>query len=151
MKTHKFTWFLILVLCVFYSSVPRTVFAQGEPLAQQVFNTYRATLQRADIKALLPGALRHLRDPDIRNLLTDTNIDLVLANPDQLATFFSDFDIDESLITLLTDDADVRTMLGDQNVKNLLRDIVAIEALAVTAESRKDDYNTGYGFSDCDS
>ena len=88
MKTHKFTWFLILVLCVFYSSVPRTVFGQGEPLAQQVFNTHRATLQRADIKALLPGALRHLRDPDIRTLLTDANIDLVLANPDQLTDVF---------------------------------------------------------------
>ena len=150
MKTHKFTWFLILVLCVFYSSVPRTVFAQGEPLAQQVFNTYRATLQRADIKALLPGALRHLRDPDIRNLLTDTNIDLVIANPNLLTTFFT-FDIDESLITLLTDDADVRTMLGDQNVKNLLRDIVAIEALAGLLRVEKTIVNTGYGFSDCDS
>ena len=133
MKKQKNTWLLILVVCVFYSSIPTTVFGQGAPLGQEVYNDYRATLQRAELRAALPAILFALRNPDVRALLTSENIDVILANPDlltpELVTRLNTV-VGDSFITFLRDDTDIRDMLGDQDVKDLLQDIVAIETLA---------------------
>ncbi len=137
MKKRTLVCFLIFTLCLFHSSIPDTVFGQdaaptSAELAQQVYDKYRTTLDREDIKAVLPQVLVGLKDPDIQPLLNAATINLVLGNPSLLATFKPD--IDPRFIQLLdpeTGDAQLRGMLGDTLVISLLQDPAAIDALAV--------------------
>ncbi len=104
----------------------------GEPpvampsLAEQVFAKYRATLQRADIQAVLPDVLRGLKAPNIQNLLTPAIIKAAAANPELLA--FAG--VEQPFIDLLKTDAELQVMFNDAQVQALLQDPAAIDELA---------------------
>ena len=131
MKKRTLVCFLIFTLCVFYSSIPGTVFGQdAEPtpaeLAQQVFDKHSATLNRDDIKAILPEVLEGLKAPNVQALLTPQLIAFAVASPDILATQ----GVNQQFITLLKKDQALKDMLSDPIVQSLLLNPAAIDALA---------------------
>ena len=128
MKKRTLVCFLIFTLCVFYTSIPNTVFGQEVSLAQQVHEKYSELLQREDIQAVLPDVLEGLKDPAIQPLLNPATIGLVVANPDLLIQFVPD--IDPQFVTLLKEDADLQALLSDPIVHELLQDPAAIDELA---------------------
>ena len=130
MKKRTLVCFLIFTLCVFYTSIPNTVFGQEEEasLAEQVFEKYGELLQREDIQAVLPQVLEGLKDPEIQPLLNPATIGLVVDNPDLLIQFVPD--IDPAFVTLLKEDAELQALLSDPLVHALLQDPAAIDELA---------------------
>ena len=128
MKKRTLVCFLIFTLCVFYASIPNTVFGQEVSLAEQVAAKYSELLQREDIQAVLPDVLVGLKAPAIQPLLNAQTIGLVVANPDLLAQFVPD--IDPQFVTLLKEDAELQALLLDPQVQELLQDPAAIDELA---------------------
>ena len=128
MKKRTFVCFLIFTLCVFHSSLPGTAFAQDASLAEQVLEKYSETLQREDIQEILPAVLEGLKAPNIQALLNPGTITLVVNQPDLLTQFVPD--IDPKFVTLLKTDAELKTMLQDAQVQELLTEPVAIDELA---------------------
>ena len=127
MKKRTLVCFLIFTLCVFYTSMPNTVFGQeeGVALAKQVFDEYSETLQRDDVKTLLPEILGGLQgagdDVDIPGLI-DLAINLV--NAGQGATLQGlaaqqGVTLTDDHIALLAD-VDVQTLLTAETTKQLL-------------------------------
>ena len=130
MKKRTLVCFLIFTLCVFYTSIPNTVFGQEEEasLAEQVFEKYGELLQREDIQAVLPDVLQGLKDPAIQPLLNAATIGLVVDSPDLLIQFVPD--IDPAFVTLLKEDEELKALLSDPLVHALLQDSAAIDELA---------------------
>ncbi len=135
MKKRTLVCFLIFTLCVFYSSIPNTVLGQEASLAQQVFDKHSETLQREDILAVLPDVLNALKDPAFQQNPQvialgglDGALDLVLLNPDLLLVALPD--ADPRFVELLKTDQDVRAIFEDADVRALLKDPAAIDALA---------------------
>jgi hypothetical protein len=131
MKKRTLVCFLIFTLCVFYSSIPGTVFGQDadptpEELAQQVYDKYNETLNRDDIKAVLPQVLEGLKAPNVQAILSPAIIAAAVANPVILATQ----GVDQEFITLLENDQALKDMLSDPIVQSLLQNPAAIDALA---------------------
>ena len=100
---------------------------QTPSLAEKVFEKYQTFLQREDIKALLPLVLVEIKKPQNQQFLTPATINLVVENPDVLATIAPD--IDDEFITLLKEDEEIQTFLKDPDVQSLLQDIDAIDEL----------------------
>ena len=120
MKKRTLVCFLIFTLCVFYTSIPNTVFGQEASLAEQVSAKYSETLQREDIQAVLPDVLEGLKAPNIQALLaTPDSLGLVVAAPDLLPQFAPD--IDPQFVTLLKEDAELQALLNDPLVQELLQ------------------------------
>ena len=128
MKKRTFVCFLIFTLCVFHSSLPGTVFGQDASLAEQVLEKYSETLQREDIQEILPAVLEGLKAPNIQALLNPQTITLVVNQPDLLTQFVPG--IDPAFVTLLKEDAELKTMLQDAQVQELLTQPAAIDELA---------------------
>ena len=101
---------------------------QQIPLASQVFNKYSTTLQREDIQAVLPSVLEALKAPNVQALLNPQTITLVVANPDLLSQFVPD--VDPKFVTFLKRDAEVRIMIRDPLVQELLQEPAAIDELS---------------------
>ena len=127
MKKRTLVCFLIFTLCVFYTAMPNTVFGQeeGVALAKQVFDEHGETLQRDDVKALLPEILNGLQgagdDVDIPGLI-DTAIALINAGSGatlQALAAGQGVTLTDDHITLLAD-ADVQTLLTAETTKQLL-------------------------------
>ncbi len=131
-KRTSLVCFLIFTLCVFYTAIPNPVFGQAEDasLAEQVHEKYSELLQREDIAAVLPAALEGLKAPNIQALLSPAAINAVVANPAALAAF--GVNLDPEFITLLEEDQDVKDMLLDPLVQELLQDPAAIDELAMS-------------------
>ena len=127
MKKRTFVCFLIFTVCVFHSSLPGTVFGQAASLAEQVLEKYSDILQREDIQEILPDVLEGLKAPNIQALLNPGTITLVVTQPDLLTQFVPG--IDPAFITLLKTDAELKTMLRDEQVQALLLDTAAIDEL----------------------
>ena len=70
MKKRTLVCFLIFTLCVFYTSIPNTVFGQEAEatLAEQVLEKHGELLQREDVKALLPEILDGLKTAEIDDI-----------------------------------------------------------------------------------
>ena len=135
MKKRTLVCFLIFTLCVLYTSIPNTVFGQEVSLAQQVFDRHSRTLQREDIRAVLPQVLDALKDPEFQQnpqVLAlgglDGALDLVLLNPDLLLVALPD--TDPEFVKLLKTDTKVRAIFEDLDVRALLKDPAAIDELA---------------------
>ncbi len=132
MKKRTLVCFLIFTLCVFYTSIPNTVFGQEEEasLAEQVQEKYSVLLQREDLAAVLPQVFEGLKSDQVQGILS-TNpalINVVVANPDVLETF--GLTLDPEFITLLKEDQEVKDLLSDPLVQSLLADVDAIDELA---------------------
>ena len=96
-------------------------------LAQQVFEKYSTTLMRADIQAVLPDVLEGLKAPNTQGLLkTPGIIDQAIANPALLAAA----GVEQPFIDLLAADAELKAMLSDMQVQELLQNPAAIDELA---------------------
>ena len=115
----------ILGACLVYAT---KISGQELSLAEQIFQEYQEVLQREDVQELLPGVLIELKKPENQDLLTPATINAVLDNPDILKTLIPN--IDDKFITLLKEDADIRTLLSDPDVQTLLQDTEAIDELA---------------------
>ena len=124
-KRVKFICFLILTLCVFYGSIPGTVFGQDVSLAQQVFDKYSATLMRRDVQRVLPRFWAALRDLYSRDLLTWKMIASVLEDQDDLHKEHRTINPLD-----LLGDPEIQAMLRDVQVRTLLEDMAAIDELA---------------------
>ena len=116
---------LVFAVCVFYSS---PAFAQGVPLAQQVFRKHNRTLQRADVQEVLPQILEGLKAPDTQARLNPQTINAVVNNPDLLPIFIPD--IEPRFVALLKRDQELKNFLRDPLVQRLLQSPAAIDALA---------------------
>ena len=136
MKKRTLVCFLIFTLCVFYTSIPNTVFGQEEEtsLAQKVYDKYKETLLREDIQLVLPDVLDALSDPaTLENPLIaqlggfDAAINLLLANPVLIRQVVPDAS-DEVIALLGT--ADIQTMFNDPDVRLLLQDAEAVKELS---------------------
>ena len=116
-------------------------FAQGVPLAQQVFRKHNRTLQRADVQEVLPQVLEGLKSPDTQALLNPQTINAVVNNPDLLPIFIPD--IEPRFVALLKRDQELKNFLRDPPVQRLLQSPEAIDELAgllgVGAEFRPSD------------
>ena len=128
MKKRTLVCFLIFTLCVLYTSIPTTVFGQEASLAEQVAAKYSETLQREDIQAVLPAVLEGLKAPDIQALLNPQTITLIVDNPGLLPQFAPD--IDPKFVALLAEDEELKALLSDPIVQELLQDPAAIDELA---------------------
>ncbi len=139
MKKRTLVCFLIFTLCVFYSSIPGTVFGQDDPsLAQQVYDEYSETLLREDLQDLVDQVLTALSDPATLEKAKPT-IDLlfggdfgkalgaILASPILIRQVVPD--ADDSIIELLTNDPAIRDFLSDPDVSTLLQDAEAVKEL----------------------
>ena len=104
------------------------VLGQEVSLASRVFDKHNTTLQREDIRSVLPAVLEGLKDPDTQPLLNPETINLVVANPNLLRRFVPD--IDPKFVTLLKRDAALRAVLRDPLVQKLLQEPAAIDELA---------------------
>ncbi len=98
-------------------------------LAERVAETHAALFERDDIKTLLPTILATLRKPGIQDQITPELLKSVVTNPDTLKTIMPN--IDERFITLLNEDMDVMTFIGDTEVQLLLQTREAIDELAI--------------------
>ena len=97
-------------------------------LASQVFDKHGTTLQRENIRSVLPTVLEGLKDPNTQSLLNSSTINLVVSNPNLLRRFVPD--IDPKFVTLLKKDAALKAMLRDPLVQRLLQSPAAIDELA---------------------
>ena len=109
--------------------------AQEPSLAEKVFEKYQTLLLREDILTLLPIALEEIKKPENQQLLTPATILHVLDDPDLLKTFVPV--IDDKFITLLKEDQEIQAMLRDSDFQLLLKDVAAIDELAVLIEQSK--------------
>ena len=107
---------------------PTTAPETSESLAKQAFQKHGKTLRRQDVKAVLPEVLTTLKEPNIQALLTPATIDRVIADPDILKTIVPT--ISDKFITLMKEDAAIKTLLSDAQVQTLLQTPAAIDELA---------------------
>lgn len=98
-------------------------------LAERVAETHAAVFEREDIRELLPPILATLRKQGIQDQITPELLKSVVTNPDTLKTIIPN--IDERFITLLKEDMDVMTFIGNAEVQLLLQDREAIDELAI--------------------
>ncbi len=98
-------------------------------LAERVAETHAAVFEREDIRELLPTILATLRKQGIQDQITPELLKSVVMNPDTLKTIIPN--IDERFITLLKEDMDVMTFIGNAEVQLLLQDREAIDELAI--------------------
>lgn len=98
-------------------------------LAERIAETHAALFEREDIRELLPSILATLRKQVIQDQITPELLKSVIMNPDTLKTIIPN--IDERFITLLKEDMDVMTFIGDTDVQLLLQDREAIDELAI--------------------
>ncbi len=98
-------------------------------LAERVAETHAAVFEREDIRELLPSILATLRKQGIQDQITPELLKSVVTNPDTLKTIIPN--IDERFITLLKEDMDVMTFIGNAEVQLLLQDREAIDELAI--------------------
>ncbi len=143
MKKRTLVCFLIFILCVFYSSIPGTVFGQDadptpEELAQQVYDDFSETLLREDLQDLVVQVLAALSDP---STLADAQptidalfqgdfgaaLDTILATPSLITAVVPNASAE--VIALLTNDEDIRTVLMDDDVRTLMQNADAVKAL----------------------
>ena len=114
MKKRIFVCFLIFITCLFYFSIPGTVFGQSP--AEMVIANYKETLLREDIRPLLPDVLRAF-DTFEGNLIP-LSIKIYLDKPIFLRKV--DPNIDEFIARLYVDD-DLRTLFADGQFYNVLK------------------------------
>ena len=131
MKKRTLVCFLIFTLCVFYTSIPNTVFGQEAEasLAEQVLEKHGELLRREDLAAVLPQVLEGLKSDQVQNVLSGNPaiINVVVANPDVLANF--GVNLEPEFITLLKEDQEVKDLLSDPLVQSLLANVDAIDEL----------------------
>ena len=135
MKKRTLVCFLIFTLCVFYTSIPNTVFGQeGEAsLAVKVRDKYIDLFQRDDVKALLPEILNGLKTAEIDDIGGTIDLAISLINAGSAATLQAvaqgqGITLTDDHIKLLSD-PDVQALLQDEDVKTLLQDPAAIDEL----------------------
>ena len=128
MKKWTLLPFLIFALCIFHITLPTVVRGQRTSLAEQVFETHKETLLRADIHPVLPSVLDTLNTPTFETLLTPTLINLIVDDPALLQQHVPG--IKDEFITLLTEDETLRTVLADEHVQTLLLNPDAMTELA---------------------
>jgi len=128
MKKRTSVCVLILTVGLFHSSMLIDLFGQETSLAQTVFNTHKEILLRTNIQEALPEVLTLLKAPDNQALLTPEVISLFLDGPDRLKALFPS--IVDAFITLLKENAEVKTLFGDADVQQLLITPSAIDELA---------------------
>ena len=119
MKKRTLVCFLIFTLCVFYTSIPSTVFGQEASLAEQVAAKYSELLQREDIQEVLPAVLEGLERSSDSTPFDPVTINLVVDTPDLLGQFVQG--IDPAFVTLLKEDAELQALLRDPIVQNCSR------------------------------
>ena len=102
--------------------------------AERVAETHAALFEREDIRELLPPILATLRKQGIQDQITPELLKSVIMNPDTLKTIIPN--IDERFITLLKEDMDVMTFIGDTDVQLLLQNREAIDELAIILNFR---------------
>ena len=136
MKKRTLVCFLIFTLCVFYTSIPNTVFGQEAEtsLAVKVHDKYIDLFQRDDVKALLPEILNGLKTAEIDDIGGTIDLAISLINAGSAATLQA---VAQGQGIILTDDhikllsdPDVQALLQDGDVKTLLQDPAAIDELA---------------------
>ena len=136
MKKRTLVCFLIFTLCVFYTSIPNTVFGQEAEasLAVKVRDKYIDLFQRDDVKALLPEILNGLKTAEVDDIGGTIDLAISLINAGSAATLQT---VAQGQGIILTDDhiallsdPDVQALLQDEDVKTLLQDPVAIDELA---------------------
>ena len=88
---------------------------------------YRGLFTREDIQKHLPTVLAEIKKPYIQKLLLPATIALVVEDPDLLKSFLPE--IEDEFITLLKEDAEVKTFINDPDVQLLLQDPEAIDEL----------------------
>ena len=136
MKKRTLVCFLIFTLCVFYSSIPDTVFGQEEvtpeQLAEQVFEAHKDTLVIDAVNTLLPKVFEELvkavknaentgTDLDIPALIQDA-VDLLNVNLDSIVkrnAANQGIELTDADIALLKRQ-DVQALLTDEPTKKLL-------------------------------
>ena len=91
-------------------------------LAERVIEKYRDLFTREDIQKYLPTVLAEIKKPYIQKLLLPETIALVVEDPDLLKSFLPE--IEDEFITLLKEDAEVKTFINDPDVQLLLQDPV---------------------------
>lgn len=97
-------------------------------LAPLIFDRYQMLFQREDIRELLPDVLTILKHPDTQALLQPATIKLVAEDPDLLKTIVPE--IEDRFITLLKEDAEVKTFINDPDLQLLLQNPMEIDELA---------------------
>ncbi len=140
MKKRTLVCFLIFILCVFHSTIiPDTVFGQSadptpEEFAQQVYDDFSGTLERADLQDLVVQVLAALTNPEtLKNPLLETvggfesALNLVLASPSLITQIVADED--GTIQALIKDDADVRAFLMDADARALMQSTEAAKEL----------------------
>ena len=139
MKKRTLVCFLIFTLCVFYTSIPNTVFGQEVSLAQQVIKNHGETLKRPEIHAGFLLVLDNLKkNPASRDFLSAATINLVIDNPALLNTLIDPealtteekAALDRFLPLLVAKDEGVVALLRDAQVLALLKDSAASDELA---------------------
>ena len=97
-------------------------------LAPLIFDRYQMLFLREDIRELLPDVLTILKHPDTQSLLQPATIKLVAEDPDLLKTLVPE--IEDRFITLLKEDAEVKTFINDPDLHTLLQNPAEIDELA---------------------
>ena len=141
MKKRTILCSLVFTVCIFYGLMPNPALGQGVSLAQQVLRKHNRTLQRADVREVLPQILEGLKAPDTQALLNPRTINAVVNNPDLLPIFIPD--IEPRFVALLKRDQELKNFLRDPLVQRLLQSPAAIDELAgllgIGAEFRPQD------------
>ena len=134
MKKRTLVCFLIFTLCVLYTSIPTTVFGQEASLAEQVAAKYSETLQREDVREILPGILIGLKDSDIEDIPGIITLAITLINAGQEQILQAQAQAQGVTLTddhiALLKDPDIQVLLSDEDVKTLLQDPAEIDKLA---------------------
>ena len=98
-------------------------------LAERINNRYVDFFNREDILQILPSVLGEIKKPKNQELLLPATIKLIVEDPDLLKEIV--VNIDEDFITLIKEDAELKSVLSDPDVQLLLQNPEAIDELAV--------------------
>lgn len=100
------------------------------PLVERIIKKYKEFFQREDIMQLLPSVLAEFKNPENQALLQPNTLTLAVENPDHLKEVLPE--INDAFITLLKEDAEVKALINDSDVQQLLQKPAAIDQLAAS-------------------
>ena len=125
MKKELCVCFFIIILCLFYMSIPDVVF--GQVLAKQMFSEYKELLLREDIYPGIQQVLHIYKNSEHQQNLKKGHLDVFLASPATLTNY--DPNLSTQFIGLLSVDNELRKLFRDVRFFNILKDSDEIDEL----------------------
>ena len=125
MKKRIQVCFLVFTMSIFYFLISNVVF--GASPTEQVIRNYESTLLSDEVRPLLPNFLNVFKGSEFQKAMLPHHVGVLLDKPIFLRTLVPK--TDNRFIALLYIDGDFRTLFGDEQFYNVLKDSGEINKL----------------------